>query len=203
MRALDAQRILLQRLALTHVDVEARGYFQVGAGRNAQRALDVFFAFAAEAIDEPDVVEEGTLFVDRFNDGDLLLFESGASSAIPPAERPYWTLSDEPIPEVYEVSFTRQFSFEDLHGEYHGMNTVTFVIQTALVTGLRELRREQIWGTAGPAWTRSELAEHGHDPDADVPTGAAAWRQDVMATPAYREVLADEPALFSIGQSDV
>jgi hypothetical protein len=103
----------------------------------SRRALDVFMAFAAQVVDETDEDPDGiSLKVDRFCDGDLLLFETGPRRVLPPAEQPYWSRSDEPVPRVYELSFTRQFSFADGDGEYHGMNVVSLNIQVEpTVTG--------------------------------------------------------------------
>jgi hypothetical protein len=202
-RALEAEAVLLRRLADVGVSLERRSFFNIGAGHAAHEALDVFFSFAAEVIDEPDHVNGASLNVDRFSDGDLLLFETGFGSATPPGEKPYWSLSDEPVPQMYELSFTRQFSFEDDHHEYHGMNTVSLTIQTEPAPSLAGLAAEQIWGSAGPSWTRDELLAHGRDPDRGPRTGAAAWQEQVTATGTFSEALATEPTLFYLVQSDV
>jgi hypothetical protein len=202
-RALEAEAVLLRRLQERGVSCERRSYFSIGAGRDVPTALDVFMAFAAETIDEPDDADGTALNVDRFRDGDLLLFETGLGRVLPPAEKPYWSLSDEPVPEVYELSFTRQFSFEDSDGEYHGMNTVSLSIQAQPTSTLTGLANEQIWGSAGPAWAHDELVAQGHDPDRPPRTGAAAWREQVKASPAFSTALAVNPTLFYIVQSDV
>jgi hypothetical protein len=202
-RALEAETLLLQRLQELGISCERRSYFRIGPGRDARTALDVFMAFAAETIDEQDDVNATALTVDRFRDGDLLLFETGLARILPPAEKPYWSSSDEPIPEVYELSFTRQFSFEDSDGEYHGMNTVSLSIQTKPTAELTTLANAQIWGSAGPSWTRDELVAHGHDPNRPPATGAAAWQEKVTASPAFSTALTTDPTLFYIVQSDV
>jgi hypothetical protein len=202
-RALEAEAVLLRRLEELGVSCERRSYFRIGAGRDARPALDVFMAFAAELIDEPDDANGTSLSVDRFRDGDLLLFETGLGRVLPPAEKPYWSMSDEPVPEVYELSFTRQFSFEDSDGEYHGMNTVSLIIQAEPTSALTGLANEQIWGSAGPAWARDELVAQGHDPDRPPRTGAAAWQKQVTASRAISTALAVDPTLFYIVQSDV
>jgi hypothetical protein len=203
MRALEAEAELLRRLKDLGTSVERRSYFNIGAGHAARQALDVFFAFAAQAIDEPDRVDGTSLSVDRFHDGDLLLFETGLGRAVPPGEKPYWSLSDEAVPQMYELSFTRQFSFDDNNGEYHGMNAVSLTIHTEPAPSLAGLADEQIWGSAGPAWTRDELVEHGLDPDRRPPTGAAAWQKQVTTSRTFSAALATEPTLFYIVQSNV
>src|SRR4051794_40379274 len=203
MRALDAETLLLQRLQELGISCERRSYFRIGLGREARTALDVFMDFAAETIDEQDEVNGTALIVDRFRDGDLLLFETGLARILPPTQKQYWSSSDEPAPEVYELSFTRQFSFEDSDGEYHGMNTVSLSIQMEPTAELTTLADAQIWGSAGPTWTRDELVAHGHDPDRPPATGAAAWQQEVMASATFSTALATDPTLFYIVQSDV
>jgi hypothetical protein len=183
-RALEAEAVVLRRLQDLGVSVERRSYFNIGAGDAARQALDVFFAFTAQPIDEPEDVDDTSLSVDPLNDGDLLLFETFLGSALPPREKPYWSGSDEPVPKMYELSFTRQFSFHDDNGEYHGMNAVSLTIQHEPVSSLTALPDEQIWGGAGP-------------------DGAAAWQEQVTATPAFSAALAAEPALFYIVQSDM
>jgi hypothetical protein len=202
-RALEAEAVLLGRLERLGIPVERRGFFRIGAGRDARTALDVFLAFAAETVDEPEDAGGTRLSVDRFRDGDLLLFETGSGRILPPPERPYWSGADDPVPEVFELSFTRQFSFEDRDGEYHGMNAVSLTIQTEPTPSLTALADEQIWGSAGPAWTRDELLAQGHDPDRPPRTGAAAWQEQLTASPALSTALATEPMLFYIVQSDV
>jgi hypothetical protein len=183
-RALEAEAVLLRRLQDVGVSLERRSYFNIGAGHAARRALDVFFAFVAEPIDEPEEVDGTSLSVDPLNDGDLLLFETFLGSALPPPEKPYWSVSDEPVPKMYELSFTRQFSFHDVNGEYHGMNAVSLTIQHEPASSLARLPDEQIWGGAGP-------------------DDAAAWQEKVTATPAFSAALATEPALFYVVQSDI
>jgi hypothetical protein len=183
--ALQAEGVLLRRLKDLGVSVERRSHFNIGAGHAARQALDVFFAFAAEAIDELDRVDGASLTIDRFNDGDLLLFETALGRAVAPDEQPYRSLGDEPVPQVYELSFTRQFSFDASNGQYHGMNTVSLTIQTEPTPALAGLADEQLWGSAGPAWTRDELVEYGHDPDRPPRTGGAAWQEQVTSTRTF------------------
>jgi hypothetical protein len=183
-RALEAEAVLLRRLQDLGVSIERRGYFNIGAGDAARQALDVFFAFTTEAIDEPEDADGTSLSVDPVNDGDLLLFETFLGRALPPPERPYWGGSDDPVQPMYELSFTRQFSFHDDDGEYHGMNAVSLTIQHDPASSLTGLPDEQIWGGAGP-------------------DGADAWREQVTATPAFSAALATEPALFYIVQSPI
>jgi hypothetical protein len=202
-RALEAEAVLLGRLEQLGIPIERRGHFAIGAGRDTRKALDVFLAFAAETVDEPDWARGTRLSVDRFRDGDLLLFETGLGRILPPPERPYWSLADDPVPKVLELSFTRQFSFEDSDGEYHGMNAVSLNIQTEPTPSLTALADEQIWGTAGPAWTRDELIAQGHDPERPPTTGAAAWHGQITASPVLSTALATDPMLFYIVQSDV
>lgn len=184
MRALEAEAVLLGRLEDLGVSIERRGYFNIGAGHAARQALDVFFAFTAQAIDEPEDVDGTSLSVEAASDCDLLLFETFLGSALPPPERPYWGGGDEPVAKMYELSFTRQFSFHDDNGEYHGMNAVSLTIQHEPAPSLTGLPDEQVWGGAGP-------------------DGASAWREQVTATPAFSAALAAEPALFYIVQSDI
>lgn len=202
-RALEAEDTLRERLRELGIGLTRRGPYTVGPGADARRAVDVFFAYAAELIDEPDHAYGETISVNRFEDGDLLLFETGTSGVLPPAERPQWRLSDEPVPQAYVMTFTRQFTFADPAGEYHGMNSVTLALQWEPSPELERLPEAQIWGTAGPEWTREELLGHGHPVDPPPPTGAAAWQQEVAASVAFSRAWSFAPTLFYIMQSDV
>ena len=203
MRALEAEDVLQGRLRELGIALTRRGPYAVGPGADARRAIDLFFAYAAEPIDEPDQAHGETISVDRFEDGDLLLFETWTGNVLPPAERPYWSLSDEPVPQAYEMTFTRQFSFTDRAGEYHGMNGVTLGLQWEPTPELERLPKAQLWGGPGPRWTREELLGHGHPVDRPPPTGAAAWQQEVVATAAFSQALSSAPKLFYLIQSDI
>ena len=149
MRALESAEVLLRRLEERGVAIERRSYFR---------------GFVAEPVDASDEVHGKTVGVDRFEDGDLLLFEAGVRRTGPPGERQDWSRSDGP--ELYELSLTRQFSFDDAGGEYEGMNAVSLTVQAEPTAALRSVPGEELWGTAGPAWTREELLAHNSDPEA-------------------------------------
>lgn len=199
MRALEAEQVLLLQLKDRGVDLERRGHFHVGEASEVRHAIDIFFAFAEQAIDEADEVAGQLVTVDRYDDGDLLIFETGTAEILPPRERPYWTLSDEPIAQTFELSLRRQFSFHSDQGGYVGMNEVSLNVQIAGAPST--LRNEQIWGTAGPEWTREQAAKHGRANT--LTTGASAWKRAVTSTPAFTHIATTEPMLFYFLQSDI
>jgi hypothetical protein len=86
-------------------------------------------------------------------------------------------LSDPPEPEVFQLFFTRQLSFEDDRGEYLGMNGLTLTIE--FDCGLE--RKELCWGRAG---------------DVD------AWLDKVERDPAFVDAFAGEEQRFYFGQGD-
>jgi hypothetical protein len=202
-RALEAEAVLLERLEALGVACEHRSQFQVGAACDVRTALDVFMAFVTEPIDEPDDVDGTSLSVDADADGDLLLFETGIARILPPAEKPYWGASDGPVPEAYQLSFTRQFSFADTDGDYCGQSIVALKIQTEPTSALIDLADEQIWGVAGPASTRDELVAVGRDPNTPYGLGGAAWQAEVTASRAFSTALAADPTMFYMVQHGV
>lgn len=129
----------------------------------AWAALEVFALQAERVVDEPsfngdDPVPET---VDRFKDGDLLLYEATTFT-----------------PGELSISLTRQFMFTRPDGQQVSMKAL---ILDLVVPYQGAAISEQVWGVAGPAWTDTDLAHwrrsmvDGADPGLAA-HGASGWR---------------------------
>jgi hypothetical protein len=115
-----------------------------------------------------------TRYVDPTRDGDLLLFET---SVHPRRPENRWRGGSEPEePRTFVLLFTRQFSFEDEHQEYLGMNALTFDIEFDPADALVALPLAQKWECGGPPWTEAEGRRRG-EATAGAPNGSTSSRR--------------------------
>jgi hypothetical protein len=184
MKALDAKEQLRGLLVGQAIDLrEDDSHAFVGRGADAPAAWAAFKELAARPAYEPMPAAEGiTRCVDPTRDGDLLLFETAVH---PRRSQQGWRSRSEPeVPRAFVLLFTRQFSFEDEHQEYLGMNALTFDIEFDPADELVALPLAQKWECGGPPWTEAEWRRRGEAPR---PYGAAQdWIEWVERSEPFR-----------------
>jgi hypothetical protein len=163
----------------------------VVSGSEAWGAAELFAEHAAAVVDEPsfrgDSVPQS---VDRFSDGDLLLYEADVGDELSP--KGYWSLSDEgAIPQVAILDFRRQFSFERPDDEQCTMEHFTLVVELPIIPAFTNPGSpEALWGCGGSPWTPDELRAWQsisvETPDSGImPAGASGWWTAVQQSARY------------------
>lgn len=158
----------------------------IGVGADARAAWEAFKEMAALPVYEPFVDWSGEQKrVDPSVGGDSLLMEAGVA-------QPWWEKTrsgrrpDPPRPDVFQLSFRRQFSFIGADGEHAGMDRVLLVVEFALTEDLRALAGVPLWGDGGPPREDEQLRRSGEPPENALLPGAALWCDEVEASAAFR-----------------
>lgn len=180
MRPLDAEARLTEALEAVGVPVQN----SLGSGERALEAWRAFCSLAREPADEVFTRGGDLLRVSDREDADLLLHES------------YLADGD----ETYVVSFSRQFSFEDLDGEYAGMNALLLkLVFSGAPTG-RPLRAQR-WGYAGRH--REDVSDETHAEIGNWAGWVDSWKTAVEASNSFRVLDTLAVRHFELFQGDV
>jgi hypothetical protein len=180
------------------VEEDRERWYWRGQGRDGRTAVEAFAACAGEFADS-DPSEEERL-ADRFDGGDLLMFEASPSHS--EATRRLAVRNDEIAEDAFTLVFSRQFSFVDVEGQHLYMERMGLEIWTPLTADLAALKAKVIYGYAGPAGSPAELADH--KPLArQTLNGAPAWHQAVASTAVYQRALTGPIDYFLITQGPV
>lgn len=163
MQAFAAEEELRRLLGRDGVELEEVYSAFLGRGEHARAAWEAFKVMAAMPADESFADADGeTLHVDVTADGDLLLFETAVDERRP--EKGWRSMGEPAEPNVFDLIFTRQFSFDDADGEYLSMNGLALTVEFEPHPELAGLPSAQIWGCGGPPWGDEQWRRRGEAP---------------------------------------
>jgi hypothetical protein len=171
-------------LVVANVSFEADGRDGLrGNGEDWREVWEAFCSFAREPADDPFDVDGQRRRLGALADYDLLLHESGVSRGI-----------------AYGVDVARQFSFEDEHGDYAGMNrvTVSFVCDRAPEGRVPQAQR---WGYAGVR--RDDVSDDQHAEMRNWAGWVDSWKRAVERSNSIRALDQAQPVRWHAFQSDI
>jgi hypothetical protein len=183
MRPLEAFARLKQLLAEAGVPYDDGGSELGGRGDHWRQVWEAFCTLAREPADEPFERHERRLQVPDHPDTDLLLHESGSSARAP-----------------FYVYVTRQFSFEDEHGEYAGMNALLLDLECDRAPDGR-IPHAGRWGYAGRR--REDVSDDSHPEMRTWAGWADSWKRAAEASNSFKVLDQIPPVRWRVVQEDI